>query len=583
MYKILDPNNLDFKKTNGKEKIRCPECDADRSDKKDKSLLYNHDEKRGKCFYCETLVFEKEEQEPNNYEEPSQSIKTEYSPKFIDYAKSRGISEETLRKFYVTEEYYYQPKKGKKVNNICFNYYEWDRLVNKKFRSGDKCFTQIANAKSIFYNLNATIGQDEVIIVEGEFDVLALYEAGYKNVVSVPNGANNNDDYWKNSKSFLDKVKSFIIAVDNDTKGNELKENIGQRLGRFKCKVVEWTQKDANEELLKGNIKKCIDNAKRFPVSGVMTVNDLYGQIVDLYDNGLPKTIKPKQPRWSGVNNIFSTMNGQLTVFTGIPSHGKSSVVDDYVLSLCNDLKLKASWFSPEHSPKELHQANFAQCVIGKPFWGEGRMSKSELESYRNWANERVYITSQDESEPTWDWLFERMEEQVYAYGINIFVIDAFNKIIMKSGQKTEIDLVLSRLTAFCIRNNVQIYLVVHPTKMQKKQDGTYEVPSLYDCSGSADFRNQTHNGVSIYRIFEDEKSEGETLFINAKTKFKFQGVINGQCSMQYCVRNGRFYTNYEEPLYSYIQEKQEEINYNKPINGNESMEEFLNSDDAPF
>ena len=46
--------------------------------------------------------------------------------------------------------------------------------------------------KSIFYNINSIIGKDECFIVEGEFDVLAMYECGYKNTISVPNGANDN-------------------------------------------------------------------------------------------------------------------------------------------------------------------------------------------------------------------------------------------------------------------------------------------------------------------------------------------------------------------------------------------------------
>jgi hypothetical protein len=53
----IDWNTLDFKKFNGKEKLRCPSCDDTRSDKRDKSLVINHDGGYGKCFYCESLTF----------------------------------------------------------------------------------------------------------------------------------------------------------------------------------------------------------------------------------------------------------------------------------------------------------------------------------------------------------------------------------------------------------------------------------------------------------------------------------------------------------------------------------------------
>ena len=51
------------------------------------------------------------------------------------------------------------------------------------------------------------------------------------------------------------------------------------------------------------------------------------------------------------------------------------------------------------------------------------------------------------------------------------------------------------------------IILVAHPTKMQKNEDGTSAIPDLYSVSGSADFRNQTHNGFTIHRTWADEET----------------------------------------------------------------------------
>src|SRR5690606_30759213 len=144
-----------------------------------------------------------------------------------------------------TEEVYYQPMVKKEVNNLVFNYFEGDKVVNKKYRTWDKKFTQSKGGKSIFYNINAVIGQTECYVVEGEFDVLALYEIGIKNAISVPNGANDNDDYWKNSEQYLSGIEKFYICTDNDLKGNDLSEKIAQRLGRWRCERIEFENKDA--------------------------------------------------------------------------------------------------------------------------------------------------------------------------------------------------------------------------------------------------------------------------------------------------------------------------------------------------
>ena len=87
------------------------------------------------------------------------------------------------------------------------------------------------------------------------------------------------------------------------------------------------------------------------------------------------------------------------------------------------------------------------------------------------------------------------------------------------------------------------VFLVVHPTKMKKSDEtGLYAVPTLYDCSGSADFRNQTHHGYTIYRYFETNEEEGKTRLINTKTKYGFQGNIGEFEDFNYQLPTGRYY-----------------------------------------
>ena len=572
MNNFIDWNTLNFKKDSGKEKIRCPQCDSDRSDKTDKSLQINHNEGFGKCHYCEALTFRDEkEYTQKEYNLPPQTWKnfTNISDGMVKWLENdRKIYQTSLVSLGITQENYYQPKKQKEVSNIVFNYFEGDKLVNKKYRSADKCFTQTVGGKPIFYNINSVIGQDEVYIVEGEFDVLALHTFGVTNAISVPNGANDNDEYWQNSERYLKDIRKFIIAVDNDQKGNLLKDKIAQRLGRYRCEYLEWQNKDANGDLIDGVIGETLKNRKRFPVSGTFKVSDIYERIMNLYDNGLPETISPKHYSFGNMKDIFTVMRGHLITGTGIPSHGKSNFTDWYVLNLINDYNLKGSWFSPEHSPMELYHTNLSEKVIGKSFWGKvrgkevPRITKNELDEYRDWADERIYLTDCVNGDfPTWDWLFDKFKEQMFSYGIDIFVIDAFNKVLLPKGNKIDaINEVLTKLTSFAQTNNVMIFLVAHPTKMRKNDgSGILEVPTLYDVSGSADFRNQTHDGFTVYRYWENEATGqiNETEFFNMKTKFNFQGEIGGSVKFKYCEMNGRFYADGNEPTWSFLQKEQ--------------------------
>ena len=138
----------------------------------------------------------------------------------------------------------------------------------------------------------------------------------------------------------------------------------------------------------------------------------------------------------------------------------------------------------------------------------------------------------------------------MFNYGVDIFVIDAWNKV-EGCNTREDINKILSRLTNFAQKNNVIIFLVAHPTKMQKEKDSdAYEIPDLYSVSGSADFRNQSHDGYCVYRVFPSEKNGNEafTVFKNLKTKMKFQGEIGSTVLFEFHIPSGRYYEKGSEP-----------------------------------
>ena len=587
MSNFIEWNTLDLKKLSGKEAIRCPKCDDVRTDKRDKSLKIDHNSGIGKCFYCEVLTFRESnlDKQQTKYTYPSQEWKnhTQLSDKLVKWCWSeRMISQNTLNHFGITEEKIYFPQHQANKNAITFNYFEGETLVNKKYRSADKKFTQHSGGKPIFYNINSIIGFDKVYIVEGEFDVLAMYEAGYKNVISLPNGANDNDDYWINSEKYLKDIKHFVIATDKDDKGIDTRNKISHRLGRFRCTFIDWMGKDANDDLKSSQIKESINNEKRFPIGGTFNTFDLLDETLKLYNDGMPKTIFPKNEMFKGFENDFSIMMGQLTVVTGIPSHGKSSFVDWYALNIANDYDYKLSIFSPEHNPLGLYNSKYASLTVGKPFFGKDRMSENELFEYTQWSKEKLYFTTSEESiTPDWDWLLEKFKEQMFTFGINMFIIDAWNKVLMPKGfqGKDGIDQILTRLTSFCIQYNVHVFLVAHPTKMKKhEKTGKYDIPDLYSVSGSSDFRNQTHNGLCVYREFGNDVEAGYTMVINLKTKYDFQGKITSSTKFNWNNDNRRFYVDgCINSSYSLIKPKPIEVDIFDSIKPNEQF------DNVPF
>jgi twinkle protein len=190
-------------------------------------------------------------------------------------------------------------------------------------------------------------------------DVLALHEAGIKNVISVPNGAtlnSNNLDYLDNCIDYLDDKTKIILAVDADEAGQALKQELIRRLGAEVCYLVDFNgQKDANEYLIANGAKKlrgAIHTAKQVPLEGVTTLYDIQDEVKEFVRNGFKPGFQV------GLNNfdkIFSTYTGQFITVTGIPSSGKSDFVDQMVVGYNNLYGWKTAFASPENQPTYLH------------------------------------------------------------------------------------------------------------------------------------------------------------------------------------------------------------------------------------
>jgi twinkle protein len=141
----------------------------------------------------------------------------------------------------------------------------------------------------------------------------------------------------------------------------------------------------------------------------------------------------------------------------------------------------------------------------------------------------------------------------------------------------------------FAQMNNVIIFLIAHPTKMNKNAEGIYDTPTLYDVAGSADFRNQTHDGFCIYRTFGDESF---TTFTNLKTKMSFQGEIGSSIDFDYHIPSGRYYERgTQPPTYSLMDYKYQESNYSEendvikdlPLTFVASVDDAFDIDSVPF
>jgi len=443
----------------------------------------------------------------------------------------------------VTEAVEWMPNARAEIPTIQFNYFRNGELINIKSRGKNKDFKLFKDAELIFYNLDATIDNETIIICEGEMDALAIYECGFKNVVSVPNGAGLgkiNLEYLDNCiDSFSDNTK-FLLALDNDKAGLNLQNELARRLGFENCsKIVFKDCKDANDCLIKYGMKAVIDSikdAKEFPIVGVFNALDIERDIYEYYNNGLPSGCG------IGVGEVdmhIKFQEGYLTTITGIPGHGKSEFLDFILCRLNISHDWKTALYSPENHPLELHFSKFAEKISGKPFEGSNRLSPIDLKNLIEYHAKNFFFIN-PENDFTLDNILAAVKQLVRKKGIKAFVIDAWNKLDHQytNNETKYISEQLDKITIFCEKNKVHCFLVAHPTKIQKdKSTGKYEIPNLYSISGSANFYNKTANGITVYRDYET----GLTEIYVQKVKFKHWGQT-GCIQMSWDKTNGRYY-----------------------------------------
>ena len=226
----------------------CPLCSSDRQPKNSKKQCASYDWERGlgTCHNCDNTfqlhTYQRKGASERVYVRPIHSPKLLPTSKVEKWFNERGISKQTLKDLQVSEGKEFMPQTGDKENTIQFNYFMGDQLINIKYRDGRKNFKLYKGAEKVFYNINSIVGYDICVIVEGEMDVLALHEAGVKNVISVPNGAtlnNNNLDYLDNCSDYLDDKTKIILAVDADDAGQALKQEFVRRLGAEVCYLAD--------------------------------------------------------------------------------------------------------------------------------------------------------------------------------------------------------------------------------------------------------------------------------------------------------------------------------------------------------
>lgn len=560
----------------GDHKTKCPECKDKRKpkNKHDEPLSVTIEADGGAVWNCHNCGhsggvagdrWRRDNPPEPEYRRPVAKAKPKAPDSTLAWFAKRKIGKATVEAFgiYRTERKYGDKKKPV----IAFPYFKDEVLVNVKYRSADKQFQQEPKAERTLYNIESVKERWDVdletgvhpdgeliktvIFVEGEMDVLALWECGIQNAVTLPDGAPQEAKYDAEDKRYraigahewLNDAEKVIIAVDTDSPGNALALELAHRFGKDRCWRVQWPDmndsptKDANEALIhhgEAAVIESINLATPYPIDGVYVVEDYAADVLDIYRGNVAQPISTGFPL---LDTIYQVMPGTFCAVTGIPNHGKSSFMDQIAVNLARREAWRFAVFSPEQSVAN-HIRRLSEKIAAKPFdiGPTHRMTEDELRLAMEFLSKHFYFIESRDTVPNIDWILDKSRAACVRHGVKGIIIDPYNEIdATRTGGKREDEHIRDMISAckqFNRRHNTAMWMVAHPAKLRRQDNGEYPIPTMYDISGAAHWHNMTDAGLVIHRDFANE----QTLVVTRKIREQgLYGTI-GEAAFQFNV-----------------------------------------------
>ncbi|NFJ83938.1 hypothetical protein FDE94_09050 [Clostridium botulinum] len=513
-------------------------------------------------YYLDWLKENKKEyKQTAQYSQPKYKINP-LSDKVIQYFNKRGISKKTLENVGIKSFYF------KKINEefAVFQFYEKEKLVMNKMRllrkpqikkdgKKEQKEWKESGGKHVLWNMQNIDKNKPVILCEGMMDGLSVIECGMENVTSIPSGTR--DLTWiDNCYDWIQEIKEWIIYVDNDVAGDELKNNLLMKFGYSKCRVVKHELKDANDELNvlgKEYIIDVIKNAKYEDVKGLVDISN-----VDIID------LSKLERCSSSIRAIDKYCGGltfpNLTVWTGKRGSGKSTVASQCITAAVDQgynafvytgelaaghfkLWLYSQMAGPENIDTVTYR--YKQTDMERP--DEYIPKKEIVQQIDNWISGKLKLYDDNNTNKE-DEIIKLMEESYKRYNTRVFLIDNLMTVKFNSNSNgrfiAQSDFI-DRLRQFALQYRVNVNVVVHPRKTQAGK----EVDSD-DVGGSGDITNAAFNVYWISRIKNDDDLdlddpiERQLIGCQAKIdvlKNRYYSVVNKVGGMKFDIKSKRF------------------------------------------
>jgi len=426
-----------------------------------------------------------------NYAKPEKPKCSASAPE-LDYLKSRGLTEETLKSFRVAGS-------GGKVY---FPFIHDDELVMCKWRdiNSKKTAPTSKDQKPVLFGWQAMPDSARrVYITEGEIDAMSMTQMGYP-ALSVPFGGGTGAKHqWiENEYDRLERFDEIYLAMDTDEPGKQAAAEIIERLGRHRCRYVILPEKDANECLQQG-LSVYVDRAIKRAVS----LDPVELRPASTYADEVYYEIFPDErpveedvihmPAMKGADD-FQLRLGELVLATGVNGHGKSEFLGHLIVDA---MRASMRWCiaSMELRPGRLVGRMTQQAA------GCEKPTRDYQNAILNWYDDKLWIFDVNGTAKATR-IIDVFEYAFKRYGIRHFLIDSLMKCGIADDDYAGQKAFLESLCDFKNKYNVCIIIVAHARKLSDET----QIAGKFDVLGASAITNLIDSGFTVWRNKKKEQ-----------------------------------------------------------------------------
>ncbi|MFI5405010.1 MAG: DnaB-like helicase C-terminal domain-containing protein [Nitrososphaerales archaeon] len=376
-------------------------------------------------------------------------------------------------------------------------------------RTGEEKYQKEKGSKTELFNLSKVNNEFPVYVTEGEYDAMTLWQTGYTNVCSLPNGAMGLNGYLET----ITQAPEYIVCFDSDTAGQEAVQKFSKALGLSKCKLAVPKLKDFNEYLQCGlpstDIKDIVDSAVPMFHAPIEELSVYRDSVLEYLKD--PIKVRGVSTGWNSIDAVWGGVrSGEVTSLSGLTGAGKTT----FALALAtNQLKngKKVLIVSPEMN-EEILLLDMINGYFHDDVQDEKRINEFESKFKDKIYIAKVFDTWTDKSSSTLlTHVFDIVEYAIRYYQVDFIILDHMRLLINKSKNEKEservaIDDFLEKSVHTAIYNNVHIVLIVQPKNILSTQKKLTE----HDLKGSSNIGQDSHNILLIHR--EKNSKNGRSL-----------------------------------------------------------------------